>query len=341
MNKTKIFIALAVLVLAATIYYFADVRGKEETDDAQLEAYVVPVSAKVTGYVKELHVSDNQLVKAGDPLVQVDQADYQIAVDKAVAALDAATAQYEQATQNLAVTKVAAPSTLEGAKAAVAAAQADYERALKDAERNRQLKGIATSTRVIEQSNADEQMARGRLAQAQAELRAAETSNQTIAGADAGTRMLLAQIEEKKADLAAAKKALADTTVTAPQDGKITARTVETGALVQPGQTLLAVSGTQLWVVANFKETQLQHMHPGQKAEISVDAYPKETFSGTVDSLQAGTGARLSLFPPENATGNFVKVVQRVPVKIVFDKMPGSSFALAPGMSVVVTVHVQ
>lgn len=340
-KSIKIAAVLLVAALAASGYYSAFVRGKETTDDAHIEASIVPISAKISGYVKELRVQDNQIVHAGDVLLTLDPADYQIVVDKAQAALEAATAQYEQATQNLAVTKVVSPSSLAAAQAAVASARADYDRAVKDASRNRRLKGIAAAERVIEQSNADEKMARAKLEQAEASLRSAETSGQTIAGADAGVRMLQAQVAEKKADLAAAQKNLADTSVTAPIDGKVTARTVETGSFVQPGQALMTVSGTSLWVVANYKETQLERMKAGQRVDISVDALSHKVLRGHIESVQAGTGARLSLFPPENATGNFVKVVQRVPVKIVFDDAPDPRLPLAPGMSVVTTVRVK
>lgn len=341
MKKFRIVLIVMILAVLAGIYYLLEVQGKESTDDARFDAFIVPISAKVTGYVKELHVADNQVVKAGDPLLEIDPVDYQIAVDKAQAALDAAVAQYEQATQNLAATKVSAPSTVDAAKAAVAAAQADLDRANRDAKRNRDLKGVTASAREIEQTNAAQKMAEAHLQQTEAELKSAETATQTIASADAGTRMLAAQVDEKKAELATAKENLANTKIVAPMEGKITSRTVEAGALVQPGQALMAISSPNLWVVADFKETQLQHMQVGQPVNIHVDAFPHLNLTGKVDSIQAGTGARLSLFPPENATGNFVKVVQRVPVKVVLDQQPDTGLALAPGMSVEATVLVK
>jgi membrane fusion protein (multidrug efflux system) len=239
------------------------------------------------------------------------------------------------------VTKVSAPSSLESAVAAVASAQADYDRAVKDARRNRQLKGIATSSRIIEQSNAAEKMARARLEQVQADLRSAQTSGQTIEGASAGVKTLLANIDEKKANLARAQKDLDYTKILAPVDGKITKRAVQAGELIQPNQNLLAVTSAKLWVVANFKETQLEKMRIGQTVDIHIDAFPKTKFTGKIDSLQAGTGSRLSLFPPENATGNFVKVVQRVPVKIAFVEPPPAQYKIGPGLSVVPTVKVR
>ena len=341
MKKVNLILFVLALCVAGTLYYKLTVEGKETTDDARFDAYIVPISAKVSGYVKELNVQDNQSVKAGDLLLEINPVDYQITVDKAQAALEAAEAQYQQATENLTATKVSAPSSVAAAKAAVAAAQADLDNASKDAARNRKLKGVTASAREIDQTNTAEQMARARLEQAQAQLKTAETSTQTIAGADAGTRMLAAQVGVKKAELATAKENLGNTKVTAPAAGKITSRTVENGAYVQPGQALMAISSPDLWVVADFKETQLGRIKIGQPVEVKVDAFSHLVLHGKVDSIQAGTGARLSLFPPENATGNFVKVVQRVPVKIILDNQPDASLALAPGMSVEATVLVK
>jgi membrane fusion protein (multidrug efflux system) len=341
MKKVKILLFVIVLAVAGAAYYLAYIKGKETTDDARFDSYIVPISAKVSGYVKELKIEDNQSVKTGDLLLQIDPTDYQIVVDKAQATLEAAQAQYQQATENLTATKVSAPSSLAAAQAAVAGAQADLDNATKDAARNRKLKGVTASAREIDQTNTAEQVARAKLQEAQAQLKGAETTEQTIGSADAQTRMLAAQVDEKKAELATAKENLDNTKITAPMDGKITERTVETGAYIQPGQALLAISNANLWVVADFKETQLEHIRVGQMVDIKIDAFPKLTLHGKIDSLQAGTGARLSLFPPENATGNFVKVVQRVPVKINLDQQPDASYALAPGMSVEATVHVQ
>jgi len=341
MKKVKILLFVIVLAVAGAAYYLMYVKGKETTDDARFDSYIVPISSKVSGYVKELHVVDNQSMKTGDLLLEIDPTDYQIIVDKAQATLEAAQAQYQQATENLTATKVSAPSSLAAAQAAVAGAQADLDNATKDAARNRKLKGVTASAREIDQTNTAEQVARAKLQEAQAQLKGAETTEQTIGGADAQTRMLAAQVEEKKAELATAKENLDNTKITAPMDGKITERTVETGAYIQPGQALLAISNPNLWVVADFKETQLEHIRVGQAVDIKVDAFPKLTLHGKIESLQAGTGARLSLFPPENATGNFVKVVQRVPVKITLDQQPDATYALAPGMSVEATVHVQ
>ncbi len=341
--KTKhlrIALALLVLVAAGSLYYTQYVQGKEETDDARLDAYIVPISAHVTGYVKQLAVRDNAGVKTGQTLLIIDPTDYRIAVDSAKAALAAAEAQYDQAAQRLAVTKVTAPSSVTAAEATVTAAKADLARAIKDAARNRRLKNVSATAREIDRTNMEEKVAAANLEAAEARLRTAETSPEALAASSAATRMLLAEVTERKAALEAAERNLSYTTVTAPMAGKVTARTVVAGALVQPGQALMAISHPHLWVTADFKETQLTGMRVGQRADIHVDAYPDLHLTGKVDSVQAATGARMSLFPPENATGNFVKVVQRVPVKIVLDRQPPENMAVVPGMSVEVTVHV-
>lgn len=341
LKTVNIILVVVILCAAGAFYYEHNMAGRESTDDARFDAYIVPISAKVSGYVKELDVTDNEAVKAGKPLLAIDPVDYQLAVDKATADVKAAQAQHDQAVQDLTAIKVSAPSSVDAAKAAVAAAQADLDNARKNAARNRKLKGVIASIREIEQTDAAVQVAEARLNQAQAQLKSAETSTQTIAAAEAHVQMLAAQVDEKKAELAKAQENLDDTKLAAPMDGKVTNRTVESGAYVQPGQALMAISSPALWVVADFKETQLEKMRVGQAVDIHVDAYPKLHLTGKVDSIQAGTGARLSLFPPENATGNFVKVVQRVPVKITLDRQPDANLALAPGMSVEATVHIQ
>lgn len=335
-----LFVVLLIALVAGGFYYMTRVRGLETTDAAQIEGDIIPVSPKVGGHILELKVDDNQTVKAGDLLVTIDPTDYRIAAARAEAELAAAQAEYEQSVKALDVTRVSAPSSLDAAQAALLSAQADLDRAMKDAARNRQLKDVATSKRVVEASDADEKMARARLAEAEAALKRAQTANDEIAAAEAGTRKLQATLEEKKAAVARAQQDLENTKIMAPIDGKIAHRAVAAGELVQPNQALFAIAAPRLWVVANFKETQLTRMHPGQAAEVRVDAFPGRVLKGHIDSIQAGTGSRLSLFPPENATGNFVKVVQRVPVKIALDAQPDGDLPLAPGMSVEATVRV-
>jgi membrane fusion protein (multidrug efflux system) len=162
-----------------------------------------------------------------------------------------------------------------------------------------------------------------------------------VALSQAGVVTAGATVQQAEAKLRQAELNLSYTQVAAPEDGRVTRRVVEQGAYIQPGQALMAIVPRRYWVIANFKEIQLTHMRPGQPVEVGVDAYPGRTFKGHVESIQSGAGARFSLFPPENATGNYIKVVQRVPVKILLDDLPGNDLALGPGMSVVPTVRVK
>jgi len=173
---------------------------------------------------------------------------------------------------------------------------------------------------------------------AAAQTARAQTAPDAIAAAKANTEELVAQGKQAQADLAQAEKDLADTKILAPMDGIITNRGVERGDYVMPGQQLGSLVGNDIWVVANFKENQLKNMKPGQDVDMHVDAYPDLKLKGKIDSFQDGTGARFSAFPPENATGNFVKIVQRVPVKIVFTERPDEKYVIGPGMSVEPTV---
>ena len=258
-KKRIILGSIAILVILGVTYYFIS-GSSEHTDDAFIEAHVIPMSPKVPGYVVELHVSDNQPVKKGDVLVTIDPRDYQLALN---------------------------------------AAQARQENAASDLKRK---EGISTIARSVK----DLEAARALAATSQAEFEQAE-------------------------------KNLADTKILAPEDGVVTRRGVEQGAYVQPGQPLFSIVTPKRWVIANFKETQLEHMRAGQAVKVTVDAYPDITLHGKVDSIQHGTGARFSAFPPENATGNYVKIVQRVPVKITLEDVP-ADIVLGPGMSVVPTV---
>lgn len=279
-KKTKnklaiILIVFAVLAVGVVIYSMIH-AGEESTDDAMLEAQVVSMAPRVSGYIKKLNIRDNEIVKQGAVLAQIDPYEYQTALQSAVGAAQAA--------------------------------QAELDRTQKEFERLNELDNKARSGQALDN--------------AKAALDAA-LANRAIANAD----------------MAQAQKNLNDTRIIAPMDGKITERTIEQGDYVQPGQRIFSLVGTDLWVVANYKETQITKMKIGQRVDIDVDAYPDADLSGKVESIQAGTGARFSLFPPQNATGNFVKIVQRVPVKITLDKQRYEDVTLAPGLSVVPTVH--
>lgn len=338
-SKIGIFLLLALMAALAAGFYLFLHWGEVSTDDAALDGRVVAISADVPGYVKTLNIDDNQRVKQGDVLLEIDPADYIIRRDKAQAVLDAAKAAASASHTNVETTQVSAPSNLDAAQAQVTSAEANWDKATSDLKRMQRLSSEARSQEQLDQAVATEKAAKSTLEDARAKLRTAQTAPQVIAQAQADSEELGAKVKQAEADLAQAEKDLNDTKVLAPMDGRISKRGVERGEYVQTGQQLASLVSNDIWVTANFKENQLKHMRAGQKVSIAIDAFPDLKLEGKVDSIQSGTGARFSAFPPENATGNFVKIVQRVPVKIIFDKQPDANLALGPGMSVVPIVH--
>jgi len=333
--RTLAIIAAGVLVVAAaSVYYAFFVAPYESTDDAFVDAYVTLVSARVPGQVQRLLITDNQLVKKGDILIQLDPSDYQAAVAGADAELVAAQGQLAQALAQMSVSA----ARVSQAQAAMASSEAADQRAQDDLKRYQSVEQRAVSRTALDQAQTQARTASADVRAAQSQLKAAQAAvTLSRAGVDSAT----AAVKVAQAKLKQAELNLSYTQVAAPVDARVTARSVQQGNYVQPGQALLALVPRDVWVTANFKETQLTYMRRGQPAELRIDAYPHRTFKGHVDSLQSGTGARFSLLPPENAVGNYVKVVQRVPVKIVFDETPPDGFDIAPGMSVVPRVKVR
>src|SRR5262245_36129781 len=428
-RSTLILFAIVGLVLfgaAFGVRYWLHARQYESTDDAFIEGHTTQVSPKISGYVQKIYIDDNQLVKAGDLLVEIDPRDYETKLAQARAVLNAAIARRNEASAALELTRVTAGAGVEQASAGVSsarsgvaqaqgaasaaearlnqlavavstaeanaaqaraqvvAADAEAARTRADAVRYRALfDGDVVSRQQLEWASAaaatadaqleaarkravaaDAQIGEARAAQTAAtgqyrqslsqiagtkaleqqaagKLSEANSAPQQIAVRQSEIETTGAEIEQAQAAVRQAELDLSYTKIYAPEDGRITRKSVELGALLQPGQALLVLVPTEVWVVANFKETQLKRMRPGQEVEISVDAYPNRTFRGQVDSFQTGTGSRFSLLPPENATGNYVKVVQRLPVKIVFNQQSDSEHLLAPGMSVEPEVKVR
>jgi len=336
-SKWLLISALIILGTAAGVYEYLH-RAEQSTDDATIGGRTVTLSPKIAGYVRALYINDNQLVKAGDVLLEIDDTDYLIRRDKARATFEAARSAALASQNNMESTNISAPSNRDVAQAQVDSAKALWDKAIKDLNRMQQLSNEARSQGQLDQAIAAETSAKSAYYEAQAKLRSADTAPKTMAAAKAISNQLNAQYRQAQADLAQAENDLSNTRLLAPMDGKITNRGVERGNYVQPGQQLGSLVSTEIWVIANFKETQLTHMHTGQPVDIEVDAYPDKHFQGKVDSIQAGSGAFFSAFPPQNATGNFVKIVQRVPVKIVFDQLPDAELALGPGMSVEPTI---
>ena len=319
-----------VAVGAAAASYVAGGTGRQSTNDAYLDGRVVRVSPKVSGQVVALRVDDNAEVRAGEVLLEIDPSDYQAKVDQALAAVATADSAVQQAEAQV----LSADAAVGQARAGLHAAGTDERRRASDYKRYRAMGTEGVSAQQLDtfeaaaDSAADErEAAEKRLAATNAALNVAHTA----VGA------ARSQASAARAQLRLAELDLQWTKVVAPEAGRVTQKGVEAGSYVSTGQPLMAVVPADLWLVANFKEVQLTRMRVGQPAEVRVDAYPDRRLRAHVQSLQAGTGARFELLPPENATGNWVKVVQRVPVKITLD--PGQDLtALAQGMSAEVTI---
>jgi membrane fusion protein (multidrug efflux system) len=321
-------------VAAVVLYYVTFVAPYESTDDAFIEGHVTLISPRVSGPVVRLLIEDNQVVKEGDPLLEIDPRDFETKLAQTRADLTAARSQLEQARAQVAVDEAKAAQQL----AAVTAAEAEAGRAGADLQRYQSVESRAVSRTQLDLEQTQAKSTAATLEVARQKAKAAEAqvglSRANVGTATAGVEQARAKMEQAQLDLSYTK-------VAAPVDGRVTRRSVEKGAYVQTGESLLALVPANVWVVANFKETQLTHMRPGQPVSIHVDAFPGRDFKGKVDSLQAGSGARFSLLPPENAVGNYVKVVQRVPVKIIFDEPLDPRLDIAPGMSVEPEVRVK
>jgi membrane fusion protein (multidrug efflux system) len=382
-SRSRPYLILAAAVAAGVLGYAAFTyvsMGRESTDDAQVDADLVTVSARVGGVVAAVHVVDNQQVKKGDLLVELDPADLAAKTRQAEAEVDAARAQAKAADAQMAIveatskgglsaaraalsgsaTSVAsAGAQVESAKAAVSRAEAEAAQADTDLARYEALlKDGAVPRAQVDAARSADQAAHAAVDQARAQLAAAGDAKRTaqttvvesqarveqsapvdaqLASARAQAELAHARVASAEAALALTKLQLAYTRIEAPADGSLSRLTIRPGQLVQPGQQLVMVVPSATYVVANFKETQVGRMRVGQPVDISVDAFPGRKFEGKLDSTSPGTGARFSLLPPDNASGNFVKVVQRVPVKIAWTNVP-ADVKLAAGMSADVTV---
>jgi membrane fusion protein (multidrug efflux system) len=350
--KRKPVVIIGTILLAVLLIWglgkVARSFSHQGTDDAFLAADIVSIAPKVSGHVKDVFVSDNQMVKAGDPLVQIDPRDYETALAQKKAALIAANANTNVIFASFRMLEVqvnTATATANQSKAQAEADRARAEKAGSDLKRAQDLierKIIApqefdttkvaadSATNTLNASEAKAVSDQSKVAEAQAQVEAGRSALERA----------LAQAGEAEIDRQQAELDLSYTHILAPQDGRITRKAVEPGDYIQIGQRLMAIVPTNIWVVANFKETQLKKIRVGQPVEIRVDSVGGRIFAGHVQSVQAGSGAAFSLLPPENAVGNYVKVVQRVPVKIVFDDLPEAEHVLGPGMSAEPSVRV-
>ena len=333
-------VVVAVMVIVALVWWFMT-RNQVTTDDAFTEGDAVTIAPKVSGYVTDLAVKDNQPVKKGQLLVKIDPRDAVAERDRAQAQLGMAQAQLHQAQVQLALAKVQYPAQLAQAKAQQAQAEANLVNAQADYKRQRGVDPRATTQRNIDAANAQLRSATAELENAKAQVQVAAQVQLQIRQAQANVEAARQQVEQANAQLETANLNLSYTEVRAPFDGYVTKRNVQLGTLVQAGSSLFSLVSRDIWVTANFKESQLEHMNPGDKVVVTVDAYPDMELHGHVDSIQQGSGSRFSAFPAENATGNYVKIVQRVPVKIVIDSGLDPDFPLPLGLSVEPKVTVE
>ncbi|MGC9159156.1 MAG: HlyD family efflux transporter periplasmic adaptor subunit [Terracidiphilus sp.] len=375
-KKRILLLVLAVLIVGAVSLWYHYSRFAT-TDDAEIEAYLHPVSARVPGYVTKVTVDDTQYVEAGTVLVQLDPTDYQVAVDLARAHLAQAQAEASAALGGVPITSVStlsqvnsAEADVQGAQAGILAAEKQFQEAearltqteadnvkiQDDLERYRQLIGKREISRQLYDqavaaskssaaavigaqagvAAADQQVtqARSRMRDAEAALRSAHTRPEQMQVTHAKAQAAAAAVEEAEAELHRAELDLQYTTIVAPSEGIVGKRTAVAGQNVSPGQTLMTIVPTRdIWVTANFKETELKGMRPGQSVKMHVDATDHD-YTGKIQGIAGATGVQFSLLPPENATGNYVKVVQRVPVRIVFDPGQDPNHLLRVGLSV-------
>lgn len=326
-RKLGLIAAGVVVIAAVTFYYLRYIAPYESTDDAFVAANVTLVSPRVEGQVVRLLVNDNERVRRGQVLLQIDPSLYQASLSLAQTNLAAARGRLAESKAQVAVSQ----ANLSHGQDGVAAAQAQWQRARDDLERYRSVARQAVSATALTRIEA---LARTTSADLQAARSRLEAAKAAVTLSRAGVEASRAAVGQAEARLSRAELNLSYTTIVASVTGRVTERTVDVGNYVQPGQELLALVPEEVWVTANFKETQITDMRVGQPVTVRIDAYPNLELKGRVDSLQGGTGAQFSLLPPENAVGNYVKVVQRVPVKIVFDDPPPENLDIAPGMSV-------
>ncbi len=313
-KRTFAAIFIVIVLVLAGCYLYKEMQY-ESTDDAYVETTTVNVAPKVSGQIQEIYITDNQYVKAGDLVAIIDDADYKVKLAQA-------DATYEK----IKIDQANAKANLAASKSNIALAEKDLERY-----KNLYEQG-AVSKQTLDSAQVKYDSAKAGLTQAQQAL-LSDSNGKTVADAN----LLTAKAAKDKAALD-----LSYTKIYAPQSGTVTSRRVEKGMYVNVGTPLFTLVPDKVWVVANFKENQLRYMHKGQKVDIKVDTYPNKIFKGEIDSIQRASGAKSSLFPPENAVGSFVKIVQRIPVKIIFtEEIDPEQFNIVPGMSVVPKVKVK
>ncbi|WP_176057127.1 HlyD family secretion protein [Paraburkholderia sp. BCC1876] len=341
-KKPLIILAIVVILLAivAFIWWFAT-RNELTTDDAYTDGNAITMAPKVSGYVVQLAVNDNVYVHKGDLLIVIDKRDYQAQVDQAQAQVGLAKAQLNAAQVQLDIARVQYPAQYRQARAQTSSAEANLKQAQAAYIRQHAVDQRATSQQNIDTADAQQQSAHASVEQARAQQQTASLVPQQIRQTEATVEERRQQVQQAEAQLEQAQLNLSYCEVRSPSDGWITRRNVQLGSFLQAGVSLFSIVTPQVWVTANFKESQLERMRPGDKVKVEVDAYPNLDLHGHVDSVQLGSGSRFSAFPAENATGNFVKIVQRVPVKIVIDDGLPRDQPLGLGLSVTPKVYLK
>jgi membrane fusion protein (multidrug efflux system) len=338
-------IVLVVFITKKVIY----AMHNEDTDNSQIQCYINPIVPKVAGFVEEIRIDDNVYVHKGDTLVRIDDRDLKLKVKQAEVALANAEANVELAKSSESSTAAnvnVANKDISPAQSAIDAAQVRLWQAQQDFDRFKRLLELGSGTQQqFDNAKAAKDLAEKQLEQTQKSVAAYQArlaaSSSNVAVSANNIKVAQIQVEQRQEELDLAKLNLSYATIVAPCDGYVSKKNVQPGQLVAVGQNLFAiVDESEIWVIANFKETQIEKMKVGQKVKIEVDAYPGKDFEGTIQSLQAATGSMFALLPPDNATGNFVKVVQRVPVKIVIDKNQNKDYPLRAGMNVKAIVKV-
>ena len=350
--NSPLFLWLATIVLAVLLFFGLDYliafMTHESTDDAFIAAHVVSIAPRISGQVAAVHVLDNEMVRSNQILMEIDPADYATTAAQKQSSSDASEANYKTvlaALDLMAVKVTTAQATADQSKADADAAEATDARAQADFQRNQELRKQNTiSAQEFDAAQAAVREADANLAAAKqkavADVSRINEAKATQTATEASVGMALATFRQTQTAVQSAQLDLSYTKICAPCDGRVTRKAVETGNYVQVGQQLMSVVPPEIWVVANFKESQLRKMKPGQPVMVAIDALGGKYFQAHVDSVQAGSGAAFSLLPPENATGNFVKVVQRVPVKILFDEPLPANHTIGPGLSVTPSVRV-
>jgi membrane fusion protein (multidrug efflux system) len=349
-GPSPLFILLGAVALAVLLYfglnYFATTLTSENTDDAFIAGHIVSIAPRISGQVSAVYVVDNELVHSNQLLVEIDPSDYNATLGQKQAAQDSAGSNLKAALAGYNLMKVkvkTAQADVRESKADAASSAATEARTKADFDRAKKLvKENTISAQEFDQFQASADSATANLNSANAKAASDESKvNEAQAQCDAARAeadAVLGQLNESKTELDSAQLNVSYTKIYAPCDGLVTRKQVEAGDYLETGQTIFSLVPTNVWVVANFKESQLRDMEPNQKVLVTIDALGGRTFNAHVDSVQAGSGAVFSLLPPENAVGNYVKVVQRVPVKIVFDEALPTDKTIGPGLSVVPTV---